>query len=146
MIVEQPLFYKFSKTINLAEVAVITAAQLSDVGFADKEILRLASLDDADENAISFIDNKKYLDKLTNTKTGAIFCTAEFLDQIPSGTCALVCERPYLSFCKLINFLYKDSILQLEDAAIKSIASEKSFISSRAMVHPTAVRPPASTK
>jgi UDP-3-O-[3-hydroxymyristoyl] glucosamine N-acyltransferase len=63
-------------------------------------ITGLNTLKDASSNEISFLENKKYLKDLENTKAGAVFVTADFESKVPTGTIALVCEAPYIELAK----------------------------------------------
>ena len=64
---------------------------------ADTVITGLNTLNDANENEISFLENKKYVNDLKNTKAAAVFVKEEFASQVPSGTIALITDEPYLN-------------------------------------------------
>lgn len=63
----------------------------------DIQIKGLNTLKDADQNEISFLENKKYQDDLLSTKAAAVFVTEDLKDLVPEGTIALVSAQPYLS-------------------------------------------------
>ncbi len=63
---------------------------------SDIIISGLNTLKDANASEISFLENKKYLSDLKNTKAGAVFVSKKFKDELPVGTVALVTEQPYL--------------------------------------------------
>lgn len=67
----------------------------------DKEIFNLNTLKDANENELTFLENKKYLKDLENTKAGAVLVTKEYENLVPKNTIALVCEEPYINLAKL---------------------------------------------
>lgn len=66
----------------------------------DIEITALNSLEDANINELSFLENPKYVDKLKSTKAGAVFVNKELLNEVPKGVVALVCDEPYLNLAK----------------------------------------------
>ncbi len=66
----------------------------------DIEVFGLNTLKDANQNQISFLENKKYLQDLKITKAGAVFVTEELKNEVPKETIALVCENPYISLAK----------------------------------------------
>lgn len=70
----------------------------------DRQITGLNTLQDANENEISFLENKKYVSELEKTKAGAVFVTEKFKDMVPSNTIALICEEPYLSLAYASKF------------------------------------------
>ena len=63
----------------------------------DVEITGLNTLNDANENEVTFLENKKYVNDLQNTKAAAVFVKKEFEEMVPSGTIALICEEPYVA-------------------------------------------------
>jgi len=67
----------------------------------NKEITGLNSLNDANENELTFLENTKYINDLKNTKAGAILITKEYLKQVPQNCVALICDEPYLALAKL---------------------------------------------
>lgn len=70
----------------------------------DIKIIGLNTLQDANENEISFLENKKYVSELEKTQAGAVFVTEQFKDNVPESTVALVCEEPYLNLAKASKF------------------------------------------
>ena len=73
------------------------AKQLNIQCNSDIDITSLNTLKDSKSCEISFLENKKYLSDLQNTKAGAVFIKKEFIDDVPQGTYPLVCEEPYLT-------------------------------------------------
>lgn len=71
---------------------------------SDIEITGLNTLKDASSSEISFLENKKYLSQLKDTKAGAVFVTVEFKDEVPQGTIALICDVPYVSLAQASKF------------------------------------------
>ena len=67
---------------------------------SDINITGLNTLKDATSNEISFLENKKYLSQLKDTKAGAVFVSFDFKDEVPSDTIALVCDVPYEALAK----------------------------------------------
>lgn len=62
----------------------------------DTEITGLNTLLDSNENQLTFLENKKYLNDLEKTKAAAVLVKEEFASRIPPSTIALVCDEPYL--------------------------------------------------
>ena len=67
-----------------------------DVANKPLQITGLNTLTQANETQISFLDNKKYLKDLENTKAAAVFVKKEFSSLVPASTIALITEEPYL--------------------------------------------------
>ena len=70
----------------------------------DINIIGLNTLQDAKSDEISFLENKKYLSELKNSKAGAIFVTEEFKNDVPEGSIALVVEEPYIYLAKASKY------------------------------------------
>jgi UDP-3-O-[3-hydroxymyristoyl] glucosamine N-acyltransferase len=66
----------------------------------DIQITGLNTLKEATQSEISFLENKKYLSQLKDTKAGAIFVTKEFKNDVPKNSIALICENPYETLAK----------------------------------------------
>ena len=57
-------------------------------------ITGLNTLTDSNEFELTFLENKKYINDLENTKAAAVLVTQENALKVPAGTVALVCEEP----------------------------------------------------
>ena len=62
---------------------------------SDTVITGINTLSDASSSEISFLENKKYLSQLKDTKAAAVLVNKEFINEVPDGTIALVCNLPY---------------------------------------------------
>ena len=67
---------------------------------SDISISGLNTLKDATSSEISFLENKKYLSQLKDTKAGAVFITSDFSSEVPDSTVALICDVPYEALAK----------------------------------------------
>ena len=70
----------------------------------DKNIIGLNTLKESSSSEISFLENKKYISQLQDTKAAAVFVTEEFKDKIPSNTIALITPTPYISLALASKF------------------------------------------
>lgn len=66
-----------------------------------KKISGLSTLVDSTQTEITFLENKKYLSDLKNTKAAAVLINEKFANEVPSGTIALICDEAYLNLAKL---------------------------------------------
>ena len=74
------------------------------------DITGLNTLKDATNTQISFLENKKYLKELSNTKAKAVFVTKEYEAQVPQDTIALVVDEPYVALAKCSKFFAKQTV------------------------------------
>lgn len=70
----------------------------------DVNITGLNTLKDANIHEISFLENKKYLSELQDSKAAAIFVTEEFKNSVPENTIALVVTEPYIYLAKTSKY------------------------------------------
>jgi len=81
--------------LNLKDI--VENLGLTDViQFEAVNISGLNTLVDANQTEISFLDNKKYLKDLENTKAAAVLIKEEFASLVPKSTLALITDEPYL--------------------------------------------------
>ena len=78
---------------------------------SDLEISGLNTLLDSSKNELTFLQNKKYLKDLTNTKAGAVLVNEEFKDKVPNNTIAIVCDEPYITLAH-ISKLFAPNIIE----------------------------------
>jgi UDP-3-O-[3-hydroxymyristoyl] glucosamine N-acyltransferase len=79
----------------------------------DKEIIGLNTLTNSNENELTFLENKKYLADLKNTKAAAVFVTKENANEVPSNTIALVCDEPYIMLAKASK-LFAPNVVEMD--------------------------------
>ena len=82
--------------MTLKEIAATLDIQCD----SEIEIIGLNTLVDSNENELTFLENKKYLNDLKNTKAAAVLVTQEHSSLVPSSCIALVCSEPYLNLAK----------------------------------------------
>ncbi|MCX7380246.1 MAG: UDP-3-O-(3-hydroxymyristoyl)glucosamine N-acyltransferase [Alphaproteobacteria bacterium] len=89
----------FARTGPHALSAVAAAAG----GVAEGEKLMLtgiAPLQTAGPEELSFLDNRRYLAALRQTRAGAVIVHPDLAAQVPSGTRAIVTKEPYLGWAR----------------------------------------------
>lgn len=77
----------------------------------DIKIKALNTLKDANEKEVSFLENKKYVSDLQNTKAAAVFVTKENEKLVPKNTIALVVDEPYIALAK-VSRLFAPKIIE----------------------------------
>ena len=95
--------------MTLKEIANFIGIDCQD----EIEIIGLNTLLDSNKNELTFLENKKYIKDLKNTKAAAVLVTLENSNEVPEGTIALICEEPYLSLAK-ISKLFAPNIFEIE--------------------------------
>ncbi len=74
----------------------------------DIDIYGLHTLNSATPNHISFFNDKRYIDKLADTKAGAVLIEAKYANLLPKSTIPLITDEPYLKLALASKlFAYK---------------------------------------
>ena len=89
----------------------------------DFEVIAINTLQDASANEISFLDNKKYINILKETKAGAVFIKEEFVSLLPDGVEEIVSENPYLSMAYASKYFAYDLIRERSLSTIDKSAT-----------------------
>lgn len=98
---------------------------------SDIKISGLNTLKDANSNEVSFLENKKYLSDLKDTKACAVFVISDLKDEVPEGSFALVCDEPYEALAKASKYFAPKKVEIDGDAPIigkDSIVMEKAHL------------------
>ena len=77
------------------------------------EITGLNTLLDSNENQLTFLENKKYINDLKDTKAAAVLVTRENANEVPVGTIALICDEPYLNLAK-VSKLFAPNVVEMD--------------------------------
>lgn len=109
-------------SFSLAEIA--QHIQGTVYGDSDKIIQRLCSLEQAQENDISFVNGAKYLSQAQNSRAGVLIVPSELVESLKPQCSLIEVASPYLAFALLTHLFAKPSSIH--------------GISDTARIHPTA--------
>jgi UDP-3-O-[3-hydroxymyristoyl] glucosamine N-acyltransferase len=73
-------------------------------GDANVRVTHVSTLQDADEQAITFVANPKYLPDLADTHAGAVILSAQYAAQSPVP--ALIARNPYATYARVASVLH----------------------------------------
>ncbi|MFY9327102.1 MAG: UDP-3-O-(3-hydroxymyristoyl)glucosamine N-acyltransferase [Georgfuchsia sp.] len=88
-------------TLTLAEIAARLGGEVR--GDGSTPIKRVATLENAGQDAIAFLANPKYRKLLSQTRAVAVIVTADFAEQSPVP--CIITPQPYLYFARLAQWL-----------------------------------------
>lgn len=88
---------------HLLEVTGAEAAGCAEMGASFEGV---APLHAAGPQHISFLDNRRYLPLLKETKAGAVVLAPAFADKVPEGCAALVSREPYLAWSRVARLFH----------------------------------------
>jgi len=101
-----PRFFNNSGPFALARIAEAAGAELVNTDSNDRLFTDVAPLDQADQNALSFLDNKKYIESFKETKAGACIVSPNMVEHAPDGICLLVTKTPYHAYARVAQLFY----------------------------------------
>ncbi|MDF7674413.1 UDP-3-O-(3-hydroxymyristoyl)glucosamine N-acyltransferase [Acetobacteraceae bacterium ESL0709] len=100
-------FFTRRGPFRLSEImARLSLDILLDKQGEDKQFTGVAPLHTAAATEISFLDNRRYVDLLAETKAGAVIVAPAFKGKVPPHCVALVCKEPYLAWARLAQLFY----------------------------------------
>ncbi len=124
-------FFPAGSGLSLADLADLCDAKLSHPERGERLVRGLATLGEADDDALSFFDNPRYADDLNATRAGAILASQKSAAHVPPDTTVLWVRDVHLAFAVAGQALYPGA---LKPAAL----SGETSISEKASVHPQA--------
>lgn len=101
-----PRFFTVAGPFTLARLAEISGAELAAGADPDKQVVDVASLDQAGADNISFLDNRKYLAGFQASKAGAAIVHPDLADRAPAGMALLLSKDPYRAYAKVAQAFY----------------------------------------
>jgi UDP-3-O-[3-hydroxymyristoyl] glucosamine N-acyltransferase len=101
-----PRFFPRSGPFTLAEVAAAIDAAVPTHA-AERAFRGIAPLQSAGPDEISFLDNRKYLHLLAETRAGAVIILADLADRLGPQSIALPVSQPYLAWAKAGGLFHK---------------------------------------
>lgn len=142
---DHPGFWASAGPFSLSEIAAQTGAEIPEafVSKARKAINTVKALDDAGPADVSFFDNRKYLPALKQTRAGAVFVSAGFVERLPSGAAPLLACEPYRAYARCLELFFPDALHPKVGGGAKAIdetarIEDGAIIESGAMIGPEA--------
>lgn len=93
--------------------AVLARASDVDTSTADSLINSAAPIATAGQGSITFLDNPKFSDALTETKASAVICSEKYLDRVPASVIALIHPKPYEAYGLVLAMMYPTAMRPL---------------------------------
>ncbi|OJX81004.1 UDP-3-O-(3-hydroxymyristoyl)glucosamine N-acyltransferase [Magnetospirillum sp. 64-120] len=102
-------FFQVAGPFTLGQLADLCRAELSTGAKADQVVVDVASLENAESQHISFLDNRKYLAAFAETKAGAVIVHPDVADRAPAGVTLLLSKDPYRAYAMVAQAFYPAS-------------------------------------
>lgn len=99
-------FYKKNGSFKLGFLAEILDSKVLNESDNNIIIHNVASLDEASEGDITFLQNVKYLENFKKTKATACILSQKHVEKAPEGLALLVTDDPYYVYAKIAEKFY----------------------------------------
>jgi UDP-3-O-[3-hydroxymyristoyl] glucosamine N-acyltransferase len=103
-----PRFFTVAGPFSVAEIAQRTGATLGGAGTADLMLRDVAPLETAGPEALTWLDNRKYLDQFRATRAGAVFVQPALAAGAPASATLLLTEQPYRAYAVAAQAFYPE--------------------------------------
>ncbi|MDP3414734.1 UDP-3-O-(3-hydroxymyristoyl)glucosamine N-acyltransferase [Falsiroseomonas sp.] len=100
-----PRFFPAGSALTLAEAAAAAGGELIG-GDATLRITGVGPLQSAGASEISFLDNRRYLPLLAESRAAAVVLAPDLLPRLPEGRAAIVTKQAYLGFGRIARALH----------------------------------------
>ncbi len=103
-----PRFFKVAGPFTVAEIAQRVGAEIAGAAAADRVLRDVAPLETATESDLSFLDNRRYLDRFHATRAGAVIVNAKLAPQAPPSVTLLITPQPYRAYARAAQAFYPE--------------------------------------
>lgn len=100
-----PRFHAYAGPLPLARLAEVAGIVVPD-GAGDRAFRGVATLQAAESEDVSFLDSRRWLPSLRESRAGAVVLAAENAHAVPEGMLALVSPQPVLDFARIATLLH----------------------------------------
>jgi len=133
-------FFDRAGPFSLAELARATGSELPESADSARLLHDVKPLSEAGPYDISFLDNRKYLPQLAETKAGACLILPAMGSRVPVGTVALVTKAPYRGFALALTAFYPGALWpQAARAGVATLIDPTAEIEDGVEIEPGAV-------
>jgi len=97
-----------SRSLSAQDVAALTGGRL--VGSADVRVQRVAPLERAGPDELSFLANRRYLNQLAQSRAAALLVGPAFADAPGGPACRIVVPDPHTAMIAVLGVLYPPAV------------------------------------
>ena len=97
-----------ARPVTAGELAALTGGQV--VGAADVTVRRIAPLDRAGPDDLSFLANRRYLPDFLRSRAAVVLCKRAFAAEAGGPPCRVVVADPHVALIAVIPVLYPEAV------------------------------------
>lgn len=103
-----PRFFNTKQTYTLGEIARLSGCLLNDESDAQVSVSSVAPIGTAGSGDITFLNNVKYIGKLSDSNARACILSEKHILKAPKGMALLIADDPYVAYAKTASLLHLD--------------------------------------
>ncbi len=107
---EHPGFFTNTGPHALGDLAAKLDLSIPDGAAHARTFVQVTTLADAGPDDLSFLDNRKYLSQLRQTRAGACLVAPEVVEDVPASCLPLVTKTPYRAFASALALFHPDAL------------------------------------
>lgn len=130
-------FFKNKAPITVAALLERCNLRCGDDVNQQMQLYDVAPLDSAGEGHLSFLDNVKYKQALTQTKASVVIVHPDMEPHVPEGIVVLCSNEPYKSYALAAALFYPDSVSHASAVSDLPVLLDEN-ICDTAIIHPSA--------
>ena len=139
----EPTFFRSFTETSINTLADWCGAKIVR-GDGNRMVSGISPIENAGEHDVVFLDNRKYLTQLTDTKAAACLVSPKFVNRVPDRVVPMSVDNPYLAYAKILARFYPEGmrplhIYQSDGINAKSCVSELALLESDVCVDAGAV-------
>jgi UDP-3-O-[3-hydroxymyristoyl] glucosamine N-acyltransferase len=115
-------FFEPLGPVSLAELAAATGAALARPEDGERTVSQVSPLGRGDAASVSFFADRRYLDDLKATRSGACFIYPDFAHHTPEGCAGLITPEPHAAYAAAANRLHRARLAVATDPPIHPTA------------------------
>ncbi|MCR0982034.1 UDP-3-O-(3-hydroxymyristoyl)glucosamine N-acyltransferase [Roseomonas populi] len=100
-----PRFHAAAGPLPLSRLAEVAGLAVPE-GAGDRLFSGVGTLDAAGPDEVSFLDSRRWISSLKQTRAGAVVLAVEHAAAVPEGCVALISPAPVLSFARIASVLH----------------------------------------
>ncbi|MEI9891278.1 MAG: LpxD N-terminal domain-containing protein [Caulobacteraceae bacterium] len=115
-------FFEDLGPVSLVELAAVTGAALAHPEDGERRIANVAPLVRGDAASVSFFSDRRYLQNLKTTRSGACFVAPDNAEHVPVGCAVLLHKEPHAAYSAAANRLHRMRLALATDPPIHPTA------------------------
>lgn len=129
-------FFRRRGPFSVAEIAEHSGSQPADSADTGRMLSDIRTLAQAGPPDLAFLDNRKYLRALAETRAGACFLNVRLADELPEGTIGLFTDQPYRAFARALGLFYPEAGRPIVASASPGPVHPEAVIEDGAVIEP----------